>query len=117
MSRDAASSMIAWVDGPNARRSASLIKRSSSARKSKSFVRLDQVVDQANGELPGLDADGLLPVAVDHVVAAGLTGAPRLAPRDVRAGLPLELERHVLGDVAEPGPVDEAFPETAATTE
>ena len=37
MSRDAASSMIAWVEGPNARRSASLIRRSSSARKSKPF--------------------------------------------------------------------------------
>ncbi len=37
MSRDAASSMIAWVEGPNARRSASLIRRSSSTRKSKSF--------------------------------------------------------------------------------
>ena len=38
MSRLAASSMIACVDGPNARRSASRIRRSSSARKSKSFA-------------------------------------------------------------------------------
>jgi hypothetical protein len=36
MSRLAASSTIAWVEGPNARRSASRIRRSSSAGKSKS---------------------------------------------------------------------------------
>ena len=36
MSRVTASSMIAWVDGPNWRRSASRISRSSSASKSKS---------------------------------------------------------------------------------
>ena len=40
MSRDAASSMIACVEGPNARRSASRISRSSSARKSKPFSAL-----------------------------------------------------------------------------
>jgi len=81
------------------------------------LLGLDQMVDETNGELPRLDADGLLPVAVDHVVPAGLPGAPRLAPRDVRTRFPLELERHVLGDVAEPGPVDEALAETASPTE
>ncbi len=81
------------------------------------LLGLDEMVDQANGQLPRLDADGLLPVAVDHVVPARLPRPSRLPARDVRSGFPLELERDVLGDVAEPRPVDQPFAEPAAASE
>ena len=56
MSRETASSMIACVDGPNARRSASRISRSSSSAKSRSapVVGRDEVVDQRDGDAAGL---------------------------------------------------------------
>ena len=77
------------------------------------LLRLHQVVEQADGQLAGGEADPLVGVGVDDVVdpaaALDLTG---LAPAQVVAGLLLQLQRDVLGDVAEPGalvqPVDEA---------
>ena len=64
--------------GPEGRRSASRMRRSSSAMKSswRSLVaRRDEVVDERDRDLAGLDADGLLAVLVDDVVAAVLAGA------------------------------------------
>ena len=66
-------------------------------------ARGDEVVDERDGDLAGLDPDRLLAVLVDHVVAAVLAGAAGLAVADVGAGEVLELEGDVLGDVAGPG--------------
>src|SRR5262249_36310261 len=73
----------------------------------------DQVVDEPGGEPSGGEADVLVDVAVDDVVAARLSlAAARLATPYVVAGDLLEGEGAVLGDVAEPGalvqPLDEA---------
>ena len=70
MSRDIASSRIACVDGPNAVRSARRMNASSSSSQSKLGVGLDEVVDQAYGEPGGGQADLLVDVPVDDVVAA-----------------------------------------------
>ena len=104
MSRETASSRIAWVDGPNAVRSARRMKVSSSASQSNSGSGLDEVVDQAYGEPRGREADLLVDVPEDHVVAARLAlDRPGLAAPDVVADDLLQGERGVLGDVAEPG--------------
>ena len=105
MSRLTASSMSACVDGPNACRSASRMSRSSSGAKSKKTVGVvgrDEVVDEGDGHPAGLEPDLLLAVLVDAVVLAGRAGGARLAVADVGAGQVLELERDVLGDVADP---------------
>ena len=120
MSRLTASSMSAWVDGPKACRSASRISRSSSGAKSKKTVGssgADEVVDQADGHLAGLEADLLLAVLVDDVVLADRAGGARLAVADVGAGQDLELEGDVLGDVADPRPVAQPGDEAAAPAE
>ena len=120
MSRLTASSMSAWVDGPNACRSASRMSRSSSGAKSKKMVRVvrrDEVVDQRDRHPAGLQPDGLLAVLEDAVVLADLAGAAGLAVADVRAGEVLELERDVLGDVADPRPLAEPGDEPAAAAE
>ena len=57
----------------------------------------------ASAEPPGLDADVLLLVLVDHVVVAGRAGAAGLAEGHRLAGHVLQLDRDVLEDVAEPG--------------
>ena len=80
-------------------------------------VGRDEVVDQGDGDLAGLDPDGLLAELVDHVVLAGDAGAPRLAMADVGAGEVLELERDVLADVAGPRPLAEPGDEPAAPAE
>ena len=80
-------------------------------------VRGDEVVDEGDGDLAGLDPDALLAELVDHVVAAVLAGAPRLAVADVGAGEVLELEGDVLGDVAHPRAVAEPRDEAAAAAE
>ena len=77
------------------------------------LLRPDQVVDQADRQLSGGQADPLVAVGVDHVVdAAAALDLPGLAPAQVVAGLLLQLQRDVLGDVAEPGalvhPLEEA---------
>ena len=83
--------------------------------RSRSPGRLDQVVDEPDGELAGGQADRLVGVRVDDVVAAGhaldLAG---LAAAHVVAGLLLELQRDVLGDVAQPGALVQPLDETAA---
>ena len=76
-----------------------------------------EVVDQPDGLPAGLDADLLLAVLEDHVVAAVLAGAAGLAVADVRAGEVLELQGDVLGHVARPGPVPEPRDEAAAPAE
>ena len=65
----------------------------------------DQVVDEADGHLAGLEADLLLAVLVDAVVLADLTRRPGLAVAHVSAREVLELERDVLGDVPGPRPL------------
>ena len=80
-------------------------------------VRGDEVVDEGDGDLAGLDPDGLLAELVDHVVVAVLAGAPGLAVADVGPGEVLELEGDVLGDVAGPRAFSQAGDEAAAPTE
>jgi hypothetical protein len=76
-----------------------------------------QVVDEPDGHPAGRDADLLLAILVDHVVAAVLAGAPGLAVADVGAGEVLELERDVLRDVAGPGAIAQPGDEAAAAAE
>ena len=117
MSRETASSMIAWVDGPNAVRWARRMKASSSSLEVEVGVGLDEVVDQAYGEPAGLEPDLLVDVAVDDVVAALLAlDLAGLAAPDVVADDLLQRQRHVLGDVAEPGALVEPLHEAASTT-
>ena len=72
------------------------------------------VVDDAHGELAGGSADALLEVGVDDVVAPLLAlDSARLAAAHVVPGLLLQLQREVLGDVAEPGALVEALDEAA----
>ncbi len=120
MSRPAASSRSAWVDGPNASRSASRIRLSSSGTRSNANAGScgrHEVVDEADGELPRLDPHLLLAVLVDHVVATVLAGSSGLALAHVRAGQVLELERDVLRHVAGPGALPEARDEPAAAAQ
>ena len=77
----------------------------------------DEVIDEGHGDLAGLDPDGLLAELVDHVVAAGLARAARLAVADVRPGKVLELEGDVLGDVAGPRPFAKSGDEAATAAE
>ena len=81
------------------------------------LVRGDEVVDERDGELAGLDADVLLAELVDDVVLAVRPGGPGLAVADVGPGEVLELEGDVLGDVADPGPLLEPGHEAAAPAE
>ncbi len=120
MSRLTASSMSAWVDGPNAWRSASRIRFSSLRREVEEdlgVVRRDQVVDQADGHPPGLQPDRLLLVLEDAVVLAVHAGRAGLAVADVGAGEVLELEGDVFGDVSGPGALHEPGDEAAAAAE
>ena len=68
-------------------------------------VRGDEVVDERDGHLAGLEADLLLAVLEDAVVLAGRAGRARLAVADVGPREVLELEGDVLGDVAHPRPL------------
>src|SRR5258706_2261509 len=80
-------------------------------------ARGDEVIHEADRELAGVDSDARLAELVDHVVAAVLAGAARLAVTNVGAGEVLELEGDVLGDVAGPGSIAEPRDEAAATAE
>ncbi len=80
-------------------------------------VRRDEVVDQRDRHPAGLEPDGLLAVLEDAVVLADLAGAAGLAVADVGAGEVLELERDVLGDVADPRALAQPGDEPAATAE
>ncbi len=78
-------------------------------------VGLDEVVDQAYGEPGGGEADLLVDVPVDDVVAPLLAlDLPGLAAADVVADDLLQGEGDVLGDVAEPGALVEPLDEPAA---
>jgi len=67
-------------------------------------LRRQQMADQPQREIAGGEADRLLDVAVDHViVAARQILAARLAERHRRAHQSLQLDRHVLKHMAEPG--------------
>jgi hypothetical protein len=80
-------------------------------------VALDEVVDEPDGEATGGQADVLLDVAVDDVVATWLTlDLPGLAAADVVADELLQCERDVLGDVPQPGALVEALEEAAPTS-
>ena len=78
----------------------------SSSSRDEVEVRLgvvDQVVEQAHGQLAGGEADVFLLVLEDDVVDAALAGAARLAAGDLGAGQVLQLQRDVLEDVPHPG--------------
>ena len=113
MSRSAASSRMACVDGPNASRSARRMSALELSGEVERRLGLDEVVDEAHGELAGRDADALLGVGVDDVVAARFAGPARLAAADLGARLALELERDVLGHVPDPGALAQPILEAA----
>jgi len=71
------------------------------------------VVDQPHGQAAGGQPDLLVAVAVDHVVLARLAGPAGLAPPLLAAGLPLELEGAVLGDMPQPGALAQPLHEPA----
>ena len=110
MSRETASSMMACVEGPKADRSAMRMSRSSAAGEVQVRLRVvgrDEVVDERHGDAAGLEADLLLAVLEDDVVAARLARRAGLADAHVGAREALELQRDVLRDVAQPGAVRE----------
>ena len=112
MSRETASSRIAWVDGPNAVRSARRMNDSSSLGPVEVGVRLDQVVHETHSEAGGREAHLLVGVPEDDVVVALLAlDASGLAATDVVSDDLLQGQGGVLGDVAEPSaliqPLDE----------
>ena len=80
-------------------------------------VAIDEVVEQALGKTTGGEADVLLPVLVDDVVAAALAAAAGLAAGDLGAGKFLEFEGDVLEDVAHPGALAHALEEAARFAE
>jgi hypothetical protein len=72
------------------------------------------VVDQPDREPAGGDADVLVDVPVDDVVATALSRyLARLAPPQVVPDLLLKLKGDVLGDVAQPGALGEPLDEAA----
>ena len=120
MSRAAASSTSAWVDGPKASRSARRMRRSSSASRSKACSGSSgstRWLTSADGHPAGLEPDLLLAILVDDVVVALRSGRAGLAVAGLGAGEVLQLEGDVLGDVAEPGPLAEPADEAAATAQ
>ncbi len=114
MSRLTASSTMAAVDGPNAVRSAIRMNSSSASWKSKPSSCWTRSLTIAHGEPTGGEADGLVDVAVDDVVATrAALDAAGLPARLVVARLGLQLQRDVLGDVAHPRALTEALDEAA----
>ena len=80
MSRDTASSRIAWVDGPNAVRSACTQEALELGGEVELRLGLHEVVDEPYGQRPGGQADLLVDVPVDDVVLPR-TPVPRVLPR------------------------------------
>ena len=117
MSRETASSTIACVEGPKAVRSARRMKASRSVSQSKSGSPSTRWLTRRTASSPGLEADLLVDVAVDDVVATLLAlDLPGLAAPDVVADDLLERQRDVLGDVAQPGALVEPLDEAAAAS-
>ena len=81
------------------------------------IVGRGKVVDECHCDTPGLQADLLLAVLEDDLVASGLAGRSRLADTDLGARQALQLQRDVLRDVAHPGTVCETAEEAAPPTE
>ena len=78
-------------------------------RKEISYCKMSQKErEQLQAELARLQTDLRLLVLVDHEVFAGLTGATGLAECDRRAGDVLQLDRHMLEHMAEPGALPHA---------
>jgi hypothetical protein len=77
-------------------------------------VRRDEVIDEPDGDAPGGQPDLLLPIPVDHVVAPRRARSSGLSPVDLRAGLSLQLDRDVLGDVPGPRAFDQPFAEPSS---
>ena len=72
------------------------------------------MVDQPDGELTSGEADRLVVVGVDHVVAAVLAlDLPGLTASHVVANSLLQLQCHVLGNMADPGALVQSLDETA----
>jgi hypothetical protein len=68
------------------------------------------MVDQCHGKGYGGQADALVDVAIDDVVHPGLApDLAGLASAQVMAGLLLQLQRDVLGDVSHPGAFAQAL--------
>ena len=114
MSRDTASSRMACVDGPNAVRCGLQQEPLQLGVEVELRVGADQVVHQPDRQGAGGQADLLVDVPVDDVVLTRDAGAAGLAAPHVVAGLLLQLQRGVLGDVAEPGALLEPLEEAAA---
>ena len=70
--------------------------------------------DQVAGGFDGQFADRLVAGADDHLVDAVFARHARLAKAGLHAGLGLQLQRHVLQDVAGPGAVAQAHQKAAA---
>jgi hypothetical protein len=78
-------------------------------------IRGDQIVDQPDRQLAGRQPDRLVVVGVDHVVARALAlDLAGLAASHVVADGLLQLQRHMLGHVPDPGAFVQALDETAA---
>ena len=108
-----ASSRIAPVDGPNAVRWARRRNRSSSSAKSNPSSAWTRWLTSRTASVPAARPTVLVGVVVDDVVdARAALDRAGLAAAQVVAGLLLQLQRDVLGDVTEPGalaqPLDEA---------
>ncbi|MEZ5157323.1 MAG: hypothetical protein R2687_00675 [Candidatus Nanopelagicales bacterium] len=90
--------------------------RSSSSIEVEAGFRCHEVVDQSHGQFPRGDPDSLVEVAVDHVVLTRYISGAGLAPADFVASLGLQLQRHMLGHVTEPGALPQPFEEPATTS-
>ena len=109
--RDAArrrAATIDRVDGPSAQRSRGALQLVDRGSQIEVDLEPRAVLDDVEGELAGADADALLLHLVDEVVDAGRLRLARAAEGDGDADLLLDLDRHVLGHVAEPRPLGAA---------
>ena len=113
MPREAATFTIERVEGPSAQRSRVRLSFSMDASRSRSMSRPGAVLDDVERELAGADADALLLHLVDEVVDARSLRLAGAAEGHRDADLLLDLDRHVLGDVAEPRPLGDALQKAA----
>ena len=81
------------------------------------FGVVDQVVQEAAGQLAGGEPDVLLSVLEDDVVDAALARTAGLAARHLRPGQVLQLEGDVLEHVPHPGSLAHPLEEAAAMPE